>query len=176
MAILGHRSPQTAMIYTTSATHHQNRVRTGARQRRTCRRPGAGDDARSHASPTPTSTGSRPTSSRPNSNWATACLPQEGPCECDLYLRCPKFITTSAYAPRLHDRLGVEQSLSTTPANADGSVRSNDTPRSPSGSRTCSRSWANPPVIVVPSARKRIVLQDFRAAGCRAMAATSVPQ
>lgn len=38
-------------------------------------------------------------------------LPQEGPCECDLYLRCPKFLTTSAYAPRLRDRLGVEQAL-----------------------------------------------------------------
>ena len=31
------------------------------------------------------------------------CLrtPAEGPCECDLYLRCPKFFTTSEYAPRL---------------------------------------------------------------------------
>jgi hypothetical protein len=28
-------------------------------------------------------------------------LPAEGPCECDLYLRCSKFFTTSEYAPRL---------------------------------------------------------------------------
>jgi integrase len=31
-------------------------------------------------------------------------LPQEGPCECDLYLTCAKFITTREYAPRLRDR------------------------------------------------------------------------
>jgi hypothetical protein len=41
------------------------------------------------------------------------CLrtPAEGPCECDLYLRCPKFFTTSEYAPRLRDRRQVEQRL-----------------------------------------------------------------
>lgn len=31
-------------------------------------------------------------------------LPQEGPCECDLYLNCPKFVTTPEYAPRLRVR------------------------------------------------------------------------
>jgi hypothetical protein len=31
-------------------------------------------------------------------------LPQEGPCECDLYLSCAKFVTTPAYAPRLRER------------------------------------------------------------------------
>jgi hypothetical protein len=31
-------------------------------------------------------------------------LPQEGPCECDLYLTCAKFVTTPAYAPRLRRR------------------------------------------------------------------------
>jgi integrase len=40
-------------------------------------------------------------------------LPQEGPCECDLYLNCAKFITTPQYAPRLRDRLCVEQQLAT---------------------------------------------------------------
>ncbi len=40
-------------------------------------------------------------------------LPQEGPCECDLYLTCPKFLTTTKYAPRLRERLCVEQQLST---------------------------------------------------------------
>ncbi|MGG7569194.1 tyrosine-type recombinase/integrase [Streptomyces sirii] len=40
-------------------------------------------------------------------------LPQEGPCECDLYLTCAKFITTPQYAPRLRERLCVEQQLIT---------------------------------------------------------------
>lgn len=31
-------------------------------------------------------------------------LPQEGPCECDLYLSCAKFVTTREYAPRLRSR------------------------------------------------------------------------
>ncbi|GGR09375.1 tyrosine-type recombinase/integrase [Deinococcus ruber] len=31
-------------------------------------------------------------------------LPQEGPCECDLYLNCAKFVTTATYAPRLRAR------------------------------------------------------------------------
>jgi hypothetical protein len=38
-------------------------------------------------------------------------LPAEGPCECDLVLICPKFLTTSDYAPRLRARLEVEQQL-----------------------------------------------------------------
>ncbi|WP_327724319.1 hypothetical protein [Streptomyces europaeiscabiei] len=41
------------------------------------------------------------------------CLraPAEGPCECDLYLRCSQFLTTSEYAPRLRSRLAREQQL-----------------------------------------------------------------
>jgi len=38
-------------------------------------------------------------------------LPQEGPCECDLYLTCAKFVTTPQYAPRLRERLCLEQQL-----------------------------------------------------------------
>jgi hypothetical protein len=38
-------------------------------------------------------------------------LPQEGPCECDLYLTCAKFVTTPAYAPRLRRRRRVELEL-----------------------------------------------------------------
>ena len=38
-------------------------------------------------------------------------LPQEGPCECDLYLTCAKFVTTPAYAPRLRRRLRIEHEL-----------------------------------------------------------------
>ncbi len=38
-------------------------------------------------------------------------LPQEGPCECDLYLTCAKFVTTPQYAPRLRERLKIERQL-----------------------------------------------------------------
>ena len=38
-------------------------------------------------------------------------LPTEGPCECDLYLNCAKFVTTPAYAPRLRERHKVELAL-----------------------------------------------------------------
>jgi integrase len=38
-------------------------------------------------------------------------LPQEGPCECDLYLTCAKFVTTPAYAPRLRHRRRLELEL-----------------------------------------------------------------
>jgi integrase len=40
-------------------------------------------------------------------------LPQEGPCECDLYLTCAKFVTTPQYAPRLRERLCTERELVT---------------------------------------------------------------
>lgn len=38
-------------------------------------------------------------------------LPQEGPCECDLYLSCAKFVTTPQYAPRLRRRWKREEKL-----------------------------------------------------------------
>src|SRR5260221_9173795 len=38
-------------------------------------------------------------------------LPQEGPCECDLYLTCAKFVTTPEYAPRLRRRRKQEFAL-----------------------------------------------------------------
>jgi len=38
-------------------------------------------------------------------------LPAEGPCECDLFLTCAKFITTPAYAPRLRRRHTTELQL-----------------------------------------------------------------
>ncbi len=38
-------------------------------------------------------------------------LPQEGPCECDWYLTCAKFVTTPEYAPRLRQRRRIEQVL-----------------------------------------------------------------
>ena len=38
-------------------------------------------------------------------------LPSEGPCECDLYLTCAKFVTTPKYAPRLRERHALELRL-----------------------------------------------------------------
>ncbi|MFE9007411.1 hypothetical protein ACFYOY_35725 [Streptomyces sp. NPDC007875] len=38
-------------------------------------------------------------------------LPAEGPCECDFYLTCAKFVTTPEYAPRLRARREVELAL-----------------------------------------------------------------
>jgi len=38
-------------------------------------------------------------------------LRAEGPCECDLVLTCPKFITTTEYTPRLRARLTREEEL-----------------------------------------------------------------
>ena len=38
-------------------------------------------------------------------------LPQEGPCECELYLSCAKFVTTKEYAPRLRERRQRELEL-----------------------------------------------------------------
>jgi integrase len=38
-------------------------------------------------------------------------LPAEGPCECELMLSCPKFLTTSEYVPRLRARLDREEDL-----------------------------------------------------------------
>lgn len=38
-------------------------------------------------------------------------LPQEGPCECELYLNCAKFVTTPEYAPRLRQRRQKELEL-----------------------------------------------------------------
>jgi hypothetical protein len=49
-------------------------------------------------------------------------LPEEGPCECDLYLACPRFVTTPAYTSRLRERHSVELRL------ADD-ARSRDWPR-----------------------------------------------
>ncbi|AOX21582.1 hypothetical protein A0U90_13585 (plasmid) [Kozakia baliensis] len=40
-------------------------------------------------------------------------LPSEGPCECDLYLSCAKFVTSKAYAGRLRERRKLELALAT---------------------------------------------------------------
>lgn len=38
-------------------------------------------------------------------------LPAEGPCECEIYLGCSRFVTTPAYAPRLRERHKLELTL-----------------------------------------------------------------
>lgn len=38
-------------------------------------------------------------------------LPAEGPCECELFLTCSRFVTTPAYAPRLRERRTLELAL-----------------------------------------------------------------
>lgn len=38
-------------------------------------------------------------------------LPEEGPCECDLYLFCSRFVTTRDKAPRLRERRRAERDL-----------------------------------------------------------------
>jgi len=38
-------------------------------------------------------------------------LPVEGPCECELFLTCSRFVTTPAYAPRLRERRTLELAL-----------------------------------------------------------------
>ena len=38
-------------------------------------------------------------------------LPAEGPCECELFFTCSRFVTTPAYAPRLRERHALELAL-----------------------------------------------------------------
>jgi len=38
-------------------------------------------------------------------------LPAEGPCECELFLTCSRFVTTPAYAPRPRERHRLELAL-----------------------------------------------------------------
>ncbi len=68
------------------------------------------------------------------------CLraPTEGPCACDPYLRCSKFLTTSEYAPRLRPRLAREQQLTQDGVEGAGPARSNDTTPSPTESAASS--------------------------------------
>jgi hypothetical protein len=67
-------------------------------------------------------------------------LPQEGPCECDLCLSCLKFLTTTKYAPRLRERLCVEQQLS---ADAPARGWAREVERTSAPPNGFMRSWAN---------------------------------
>jgi len=46
-------------------------------------------------------------------------LPSEGPCECDLFFTCARFVTTPAYAPRLRERHTLELTLAEDAATRD---------------------------------------------------------
>jgi hypothetical protein len=57
-------------------------------------------------------------------------LPEEGPCECDQFLTCSKFVTTTEYSPRLRERLCLEQRLAEDAVQRGwprGAERHNDT-------------------------------------------------
>ncbi|WP_239377485.1 tyrosine-type recombinase/integrase [Frankia sp. Cj5] len=112
MAILGHRSSTMSLIYSqitdpTVLKDYKNALHPGARIAGP-----AADAIRHHQLP------------QDAINWLTTnyyktalelghCLrlPEEGPCECDLFLTCSKFLTTTEYSPRLRDRLCLEQKL-----------------------------------------------------------------
>jgi integrase len=114
MAILGHRSAEMANVYihlsdATIRTEYEQILSTGGRI--------AGPAAESVLAEATTLT-DRDVDWLKTNFFKTELelghclrLPQEGPCECDLYLRCPKFITTSNHAPRLRARIPVQRTL-----------------------------------------------------------------
>ena len=66
-------------------------------------------------------------------------LPSEGPCECDLYLSCARFVTTPAYAPRLRERHRLELSLADDARNRPGRAMSSVTVGLRDASSSCCR-------------------------------------
>lgn len=115
MTILGHKSASMSMIYSRISDPEVRRQYEDALA-----------SGNPHRRP-----GSRSPHERPrlddqaihwlNSNFLETelelghCLqqPAEGPCECELMLSCPKFLTTSEYAPKLRTRLEREEQLIT---------------------------------------------------------------
>ncbi|WP_246083409.1 tyrosine-type recombinase/integrase [Nonomuraea diastatica] len=81
-------------------------------------------------------------------------LPAEGPCECDLYLSCAKFVTTPEYVPRLRARLQVEQEL-VQDADERGWARElSVTAPPPAACKVCSPTSANPPTSATATLRE----------------------
>ena len=64
-------------------------------------------------------------------------LPAEGPCECDLYLSCSRFLTTPAYARGCGSAIASSCRLPTMHAGGPGRARSSDTARSRGASSSC---------------------------------------
>jgi hypothetical protein len=66
-------------------------------------------------------------------------LPQEGPCECDLYLTCAKFVTTRSTRRGSANASALSASSPTTPRNAAGHAKWNAISGPWCGSRRFSR-------------------------------------
>jgi integrase len=112
MSVLGHRSSTMSLIYaritdTTVLRDYQNALTPGAHIAGP-----AAEAIRNNELP------------QQSLDWLTSnyyktalelghCLrlPEEGPCECDLFLTCSKFLTTTDYSPRLKERLLLERKL-----------------------------------------------------------------
>ncbi|MBV9328496.1 MAG: tyrosine-type recombinase/integrase [Chloroflexi bacterium] len=114
MAMLGHHSPDMAMIYIAISDDEVRRDYEKMLQRGAI-----------IAGPVATALGAG-TLSAQTIDWMKTnffktslelghCLrlPEEGPCECDLYLTCAKFLTAPEYAPRLRRRRTLELELAT---------------------------------------------------------------
>src|ERR1700730_7513553 len=112
MSILGHESPQMSMIYariSDAEVLHDYRsvLEPGAVIA------GAGVEAiRASALGAPAIDWLRSTFFKTELELGHCLrLPNEGPCECDLYLSGSRFVTTPAYTPRLRERHRLELSL-----------------------------------------------------------------
>jgi hypothetical protein len=112
MAILGHRSAAMSMIYT-RISDPEIRRQYEAALAGGARIAGPAADALLHGTLDQQSLHWLQTNFLKTELELGHCLrlPAEGPCECDLVLTCPKFLTTSDYAPRLRARLDTEASL-----------------------------------------------------------------
>lgn len=112
MSILGHESPHMSMIYTRISDAEV------LRDYRSVLEPGA-VIAGAGAEAIRTGTLGGPAIDWLRSNFLKTelelghCLrlPAEGPCECDLYLSCSRFVTTPSYVPRLRERRELELTL-----------------------------------------------------------------
>jgi integrase len=112
MSVLGHESPQMSMVY--------SRISDAEVQRdyRSVLEPGAviagaGAEAIRGGELSPGAIDWLRTNFLKTELELGHCLrlPSEGPCECDLYLSCSRFVTTPAYVPRLRERHRLEVSL-----------------------------------------------------------------
>lgn len=116
MAVLGHRTPNMSIIYSTLYDPTIKRQYQDALDRHlgpdvTLGGPAA-DALREHGL-APEAVSWLQTNFLKTELELGHCLrtPAEGPYECDLVLTCSKFLTTSDYVPRLRARLAVEQQL-----------------------------------------------------------------
>jgi Phage integrase family len=112
MRVLGHESPQMSMVYATISDKevlkdYQAVLAPGATIAGPCA------DALRHNTLSQDAVDWLKTNFFKTELELGHCLrlPEEGPCECDLYLTCSKFVTTPKYAPRLRQRRRLELEL-----------------------------------------------------------------